>query len=298
VNYSFVDPAILPLVTERALELLGTPVEAVTLKNPLSPQQSAMRTSLHASLLPNLALNLRQGQESVRLYELGRIYLRDPEGGEGLLPVAAEPVHVAGLLWGRRFPRGWTAGDARNDFYDAKGAVEAMLAALGAPAPVAGQARLAPYHPRACAWVRVGETVLGTVGELHPRAARALDLPDGVFLFELDLEALVRVADVVPRLRSLNRFPAVLRDLAVVVSESTPAEEVRTVIREVGAPLVEEVLVFDVYTGKPLPAGRKNLAFALSYRASDRTLRDEEVQAAHARIVEEVNRRVGAELRT
>src|SRR5208282_736729 len=124
------------------------------------------------------------------------------------------------------------------------------------------------------------------------------ELPKGVQLFELDLQALVRVADVVPRLSPLNRFPAVLRDLAVVVPESEQAEDIRAVIQEVGGPLVEEVLVFDVYVGKPLPAGRKNLAFALRYRAPDRTLKDDEVQAAHARIVEEVNRRLGAELRT
>ncbi|HXX29269.1 MAG TPA: phenylalanine--tRNA ligase subunit beta [Myxococcaceae bacterium] len=297
LNYSFVDPALLPLVTVRPLQALGAPVEAVELKNPLSPQQSVMRTSLHASLLPNLAHNLRQGQESVRMYELGRVYFRDADGGQGLRPVAREPMQVGGLLWGRRLPRGWTSGDARNDFYDAKGAVETLLAALGAPAPVARPARMAPYHPRASATLSIGDTLLGTVGELHPRVTRALDLPEGVFLFELSLEALAQVAVIVPRLRPLNRFPAVLRDLAVVVLESTPAEEVRRVVAEVGAPLVEEVVIFDVYTGKPLPPGRKNLAFALRYRAADRTLRDEEVQAAHARIVEEVNRRVGAELR-
>jgi phenylalanyl-tRNA synthetase beta chain len=298
VNYSFVDPVLLPLVTERALELLGTPVEAVMLKNALSPQQSAMRTSLFASLLPNLAHNLRQGQEGVRLYEVGRVYLRDPEGGEGMRPVAREPVRVGGLLWGRRLPRGWTGGTETNDFYDAKGAVEGLLASVGVSGVTARPMLCVPYHPRACASLSVGRTVLGTVGELHPQVAKALDLPNGVYLFELELEALVQVADVVPRLRALNRFPAVLRDLAVVVPESKPAEDIRAVIQEVGGPLVEEVFVFDVYVGSPLPPGRKNLAFALRYRAPDRTLRDEEVQAAHAEIVEEVNRRLGAELRT
>ena len=298
VNYSFVDPALLPWVTERPLEALGTPVEAVSLKNPLSPQQSVMRTSLYASLLTNLAHNLRQGQETVRLYEMGRVYLRDPEGGVALRPVAKEPVRVSGLLWGRRLPRTWTSGEDTNDFFDAKGAVETVLQALGAPALTAQLVRRAPYHPRASASLVVADSLVGTVGELHPRVARALELPRGVQLFDLDFETLVRVANVVPRLRPLNRFPAVLRDLAVVVPESERAEDVRAVIQEVGGPLVEDVLVFDVYVGKPLPAGRKNLAFALRYRAPDRTLKDEEVQAAHNRIVEEVNRRLGAELRT
>lgn len=298
VNYSFVNPVLLEWLTERPLELLGSPVDAVTLKNALSPEQSAMRTSLYASLLPNLAHNLRQGQEGVRLYELGRVYLRDPDGGIGLRPVALEPLRVGGLLWGRRLPRGWTGGTEVNDFYDAKGAVQGLLLSLGAPVLSAKPVRRAPYHPRACALLSVGGTVLGTVGELHPQVAEALDLPKGVQLFELDVAALLQVSNVVPRLRALSRFPAVLRDLAVVVPEDKPAEDIRAVIQEVGRPLVEEVLVFDVYVGSPLPAGRKNLAFALRYRAPDRTLRDEEVQAAHARIVEEVNRRLGAELRT
>jgi len=297
LNYSFVDPELLPWVTPRALERLGQPVDAVALKNPLTPQQAAMRTTLLASLLPNVGSNLRQQPDSLRLYELGRAYLRDPQGGQGLRPVAQERLHLAGVLWGRREPRGWTSGDARNDFADARGAVEVVLAALGAGPAACRLARLAPFHPRATAEVRVGETVLGWVGELHPRVAGRLELPPGIFAFELEHAALERLAVLSPQFRPLPRFPAVLRDLAVVVPVATPAAEVEEVIREVGGPLVEEARVFDVYEGPPLPTGQKNLAFALRYRAADRTLRDDEVQAAHARIVEQVQQRLGGQLR-
>jgi phenylalanyl-tRNA synthetase beta chain len=297
LNYSFVDPELLPWVTPRALEKLGQPVDAVALKNPLTPQQAVMRTTLLASLLPNVASNLRHQPESLRLYELGRAYLRDPQGGRGLRPVAQERLHLGGVLWGRREPRGWTAGETRNDFADARGAVEVVVAALGADEVECRLARLAPFHPRATAEVRVGETVLGWVGELHPRVARRLELPAGVFAFELEYAALERLAVLSPQFRPLPRFPAVLRDLAVVVPVATPAAEVEEVIREVGGPLVEEARVFDVYEGPPLPTGQKNLAFALRYRAADRTLRDDEVQAAHARIVEQVQQRLGGQLR-
>jgi phenylalanyl-tRNA synthetase beta chain len=124
-----------------------------------------------------------------------------------------------------------------------------------------------------------------------------LDVPQGAFLFDLEVERLMRAAELRPRSCPLTRFPSVLRDIAVVVDAALSAEEVRKVILDAGQPLVEEARVFDVYTGKPIPEGRKNVAFALTYRAEDRTLTDAEVNDAHARIVAEVNRRLGGSLR-
>jgi phenylalanyl-tRNA synthetase beta chain len=297
VNYSFVDAELLPWVTPRALEKLGSPVGAVTLKNPLTPQQGVMRTTVLASLLSNVATNLRHQPESLRLYEIGRAYLRDPHGGKDLRPVSEERLHVAGVLWGRREARGWTSKDAPNDFADARGAVEAIVSALSAGELTCRLARVAPFHPRATAEARVGEVVLGWLGEVHPLVARHLGLPPGVFAFELEFAALERVARLSPQFQPLPRYPAVLRDLAVVVPVSMEAAEVRAVIREVGQPLVEDATLFDVYTGAPVPEGQKNLAFALTYRAPDRTLRDDEVQEAHRRIVDEVQRRLGGQLR-
>jgi phenylalanyl-tRNA synthetase beta chain len=297
VNYSFVDPDVLPWVTPRALEKLGTSVGAVTLKNPLTPQQAVMRTTLLASLLTNVASNLRHQPGSLRLYEIGRAYLRDPHGGKDLRPVAEERLHVGGVLWGRRDPRSWTSQDAQNDFADARGAVEAILSALSAGELSCRLARVAPFHPRATAEARVGDVVLGWIGEVHPQVAQHLELPPGVFAFELQFAALEQVAQLSPQFQPLPRYPAVLRDLAVVVPVTMEAAEVRAVIREVGQPLVEDAALFDVYTGPPLPEGQKNLAFALTYRSPERTLRDDEVQQAHTRIVDEVQRRLGGLLR-
>src|SRR5678815_2987235 len=256
-----------------------------------------MRTTLLASLLPNVAYNLRHQPESLRLYEIGRAYLRDPHGGKDLRPVAEERLHVAGVVWGRRDPRSWTAQDERMDFSDARGAVEAILSALSADELTCRVARVAPFHPRATAEARVGEVVLGWIGEVHPLVAEQLELPLGVFAFELEFGALEKVARLSPQFRPLPRYPAVLRDLAVVVPVAMEAAQVREVIREVGQPLVEDAALFDVYTGAPLPEGQKNLAFALTYRSVERTLRDDEVQEAHRRIVEEVQRRLGGQLR-
>jgi phenylalanyl-tRNA synthetase beta chain len=145
--------------------------------------------------------------------------------------------------------------------------------------------------------VKLGNVTLGTLGELHPKAARALDAPAGIFLFHLSFEALKRAATLVPVAKKLSDFPSVFRDLAVVVPVELASEKVRAVILEVGKPLVAEASVFDVYTGPQVGEGRKNLAYALTYAAADRTLTDAEVTQAHQKIVAEVTKRLGGELR-
>jgi phenylalanyl-tRNA synthetase beta chain len=290
VNYSFVSP--------RALEVLGGKEKPVALLNPLSVEQSVMRTSLLPGLLENLSRSVRHQVESVAVYETGRAYFQDPEGGQGQRPAAREVHRLAGLVWGQRGGRTWTQKDARMDFYDAKGALEAVLHALHVEGVRFVSAEAPAYHPRACARVELADgTVMGHVGELHPRVAKALDLPREVYVFEVDTTPLYGAARLVPAYQGLPRFPAVLRDLAVVVPLELQNEQVRRVILEVGAPLVEDALVFDVYTGKPIPEGRKNLAYAIRYRAPDRTLTDAEVNTAHQRIITEVNQRLGGALR-
>ncbi|MFP2923697.1 phenylalanine--tRNA ligase subunit beta [Pyxidicoccus sp. 3LG] len=290
VNYSFVAP--------KSLEVLGGKEQPVALLNPLSAEQSVMRTSLLPGLLENLSRSVRHQVESVAIYETGRAYFRDSEGGQGQRPATREVSRVGGLVWGLRGGRSWTQKDAKADFYDAKGAVEAVLGALRVDGVTFSPAEPPAYHPRACAQVKAADgTVLGHVGELHPRVVKALGLPEGVFAFELDTEPLYAAARLVPAYQPLPRFPAVLRDLAVVVPVELPNDEVRRVILEVGKPLVEEAQVFDVYTGKPIPEGQKNLAYALRYRSAERTLTDVEVSEAHQRIVEQVKQRLGAALR-
>jgi phenylalanyl-tRNA synthetase beta chain len=263
----------------------------IALKNPISADLSVMRTSLVPSLLRNVAHNLRQRIADVRLYELASIYHPHPNPKE--MP-SAESVEVAGVIAGRRSPLGWAAGSDAADFYDAKAAVGGVLEALGIAArwEAGGEGWT---HPRHSAKVLAGEDVLGVVGELHPRVAAAFELPRGVLGFRLSLDALLRVARLVPRHRPIPRLPAVLRDLAVVVDDAATAASVEALVRE--EPLVESVTLFDVYRGAPLPAGKKNLAFAIAYRAADRTLTDAEADAAHGRIVKRLAEKLGAELR-
>jgi phenylalanyl-tRNA synthetase beta chain len=292
VNFSFVAARELEPFAQHVVTGDGSGrALGIALKNPISADLSVMRTSLVPSLLRNTAHNRRQRSEDLRLYEIASVYHthHDPKDRP-----SSESVEIAGVLAGRRNPAGWAvAGDA-VDLYDAKAAVAGVLDALGVAArwEAPGGTWL---HPRNSARVLAGEDVLGEMGELHPRVAAAFELPRGVHAFRLSLGALLRAARLVPQHRALPRFPAVLRDLAVVLRDEAPAAAVEALVRE--EPLVASVTLFDVYRGAPLPAGRKNLAFAIAYRATDRTLTDAAADAAHARIVQRLREQLGAELR-
>ena len=287
VSYAFVPP--------QDLEAFEPGVKPVALKNPISAEMAVMRTSVVPSLLRAAAHNRRQGRDAARLYEVATCFRprtvahRDP-------PALERPV-VAAVMTGRRSPLSWAAGGESADFHDLKGVVEVVLEPLGVEATFEQAGRTVSWlHPRAAALVRSGTgAMLGVLGEVHPRVVQAFDLPRGVLAFELDAEALLAAARLVPQYHPIPRLPAVLRDLAVVVDEPVASSAVTAVVRE--EPLVEEVTLFDVYRGAPLPTGKKSLALAIRYRAPDRTLTDAEADAAHARIVERLASAVGASLR-
>jgi len=294
VNFSFVADR------DHAPFMAGAgphPPPGIRLRNPISADLAVMRVGLVPSLLRNAALNRSRRVEDLRLYEIARAYyprIAGAGGPEGDAP-ASEELHVAGVMLGRRSPAGWAVGGEAVDFHDAKAALEGVLAALG----VEGARFEAPghgwLHPRHSAVIDHAGTVLGLVGEIHPRVAEAFELPRGVLAFELVGETLLRAAALVPRYRPIPRFPAVLRDLAVVVADAVQAEALLASVRE--DPLVEAATLFDVYRGAPIPEGRKNLALAIRYRAPDRTLTDAEADAAHGRIVARLSAVFGAELR-
>lgn len=278
--------------------------DPIALRNPIAADLSVMRPSLLPNLLRNAAHNLRHGAASLRLYEMGRAYLRrsgPPEAPErsARFRIADEPRRVALVAFGRRDRPGWTESkDGAFDFYDLKGAVEQLFEAANLKALDFEHTSASHLHPRSATRVRSDELILGTFGELHPVVADELELPRGVFVAELELEALLGLADVTPRYHGVPRFPASLRDLAVVVDERVAVARVKEEIATADPDgLVESVTLFDVYQGAPLPPGRKNLAWSLSYRAKDRTLTDDEVNRVHDAIVKRLVSALGAELR-
>ena len=295
VNFSFVAPRDLASLAGGGAE----PPPGIALRNPISAELAVMRTSLVPSLLHNIGYNLRQRVEDVRLYELASSYHRTPPGFPED-PPAREDLRLAAAAVGRRSPRGWSVPAEPFDLFDLKGTVEGLLEALGTSGVGWAPGRQPWLHPGSSFTLETssaagGSEVLGAGGEIHPRLAQAFGLPRGVMALELSFSGLCRAARLVPAHRPVPRYPAVLRDLAVVVDESVPAERVLGGVRAEG--LVEQVVLFDVYRGAPLPAGKKNLAMAIHYRAEGRTLTDDEADAAHARIVQRLAAD-GAQLRT
>jgi phenylalanyl-tRNA synthetase beta chain len=299
VEYAFVSPA--------DLQKIRPDVPPIAIRNPLVQDQAAMRTTLLAGLLRSTARNLRFGVDTVRLYELSRVYLpltAPPEGriGSAGYEIDREPRRLGLVAVGPR-GRTWTGGRDALDFYDVKGAIEDVLEGLGLNPRQSGTFVRSEatrwLHPRSATSLHIGGREAGAFGELHPSVAEAFDLPRGVLAGELDAEILLSEASLIPPYHGVPKFPASLRDVAIVVDERVTASEVVAEVRRAdSAGLVEEVTVFDVYRGKPLPEGKKNLAFSLRFRSSERTLTDEEVNTLHAGIVERLHKSFGAELRT
>jgi phenylalanyl-tRNA synthetase beta chain len=284
IHFAFLSP--------RDLERARAPREVVAITNPISEERSVMRTSLLPGLLASLARSQRRQARRALLFELGRTYHPSGEGR----PV--ERLMLAILLAGPR--EGWVGDQAPFDFYDGKGAVEQILRAIGLEAEFARPAQPPAWlHPRRAALLRVAERSVGALGEVHPDVAEAFEVVGRPVYGELDVDALVALAADrgPPQAQPLPRFPAVFRDLAVVVPELTTAAEVAAVVRE-AASLVEEVAIFDVYRGKPVPEGRKSLAFRIAYRDPEATLTDARVEELHAAVVRAIGERFGGVLRT
>jgi phenylalanyl-tRNA synthetase beta chain len=274
--------------------------EVITLANPLSEERSVMRTSLLPGLLAAASRSERHQSARVRLFELARVYAPAKPEGEHAVPVR-ESARLAVLLSG---PRDAQLGEpGAVDFYDGKGALEVVLGTLGLSLTTqrdAGLAADAPaLHPRASARVLVDGEPVGVLGELHPDVQDAHGLTARPVYAELDVDALVRLAQArgPSAVLELPKFPKVQRDLAVIVAESVEAAQVADVIVRAASGLAEDVTVFDVYRGKPIAEGQKSLAFRISYRDREATLTDARVDATHAAVLAAAESSFGARLR-
>ncbi|TMB37889.1 MAG: phenylalanine--tRNA ligase subunit beta [Deltaproteobacteria bacterium] len=292
LNYSFLAEKDLAAVSAQ---------RAIRLANPLTTEQGAMRTTLLAGLLRNVAYNLARGVPDVKLYELGRVYLPERDArhpsGELAWPVH-EPRRLGVVLSGARRAKSWNGGGDAADFYDLKGVVEDVLEAMGIADSRYQLAAHRALHPASASALLVAGQAAGHLGQVHPAVAAHFEVPAGTYLAELDWEALLERSLALKQLRGVPRFPAVARDLAFVVDANVPAEKLLGEIRAAdGGKLLERVTLFDVYRGAPVPEGRKSVAFGLSLRAPDRTLTDAEADALCTAIRDRLKARLGAEIR-
>lgn len=270
-----------------------SPADYVRLSNPLTTEREYMRRTLMVSLLETVRDNLRY-TERVAIFEVGRVYL--PEPGEQL---PKEPRRLGMVMTGPRDERSWlTEEESYVDFYDLKGVAETLLGRLGLSNASFTPVEHPTFRPLGSAVLRLGEADIGALGEVHPEVRDSFDLPaQPVALLEFDLEALLAEVAPVQYHRPISRFPAISQDMSLVVDEDLPARQVAELIRRAGGRLLEEATLFDVYRGEPVPAGKKSLAYSLTYRHGERTLTDKEVAKLHARIAKRLGREIGAELR-
>ena len=267
------------------------PLELMPLRvaNPMTADQEYLRPNLRVNLLTALSTNRRHEDSSIRLFELGKVYLPRPKD----LP--NEPEVVCGILSGPRLEKSWHDGDELIDFFDAKGVVEGLLNQLGVEASfeVGSDESL---HPGKQATIVIAGNRLGVVGELHPKVLEAFEISGTACLLEINLTALLPFTIGHKMFQPISRFPAIDRDIALVVDAQITHQQALDIIRSF--PLVNQVTIFDVYSGEQVPPGKKSLAYRITFQSPAHTLTDEEVNRVQQQIIDKLSQELGATLRT
>ena len=269
------------------------PPVAISVLNPLTQEHAEMRHSLLPGLIDNLRLNLSHKVRSSHTFHIGKVFSLAADNE------TIERQCVAGLMYGPRPYHGLRrAEELPYDFLQCKGLVEAVLGCFRLRASVLWLPVNTDFlHPGQSAKLFWGDVSLGYAGALHPEVADRLELPL-LFAFELDFEKLLEYAPRQIIVRALPRFPAVERDVALVVDRDFAAQQVIGWVQNLGEALIESIDIFDEYTGAPVPDGKKSLAYKVSYRAEDRTLTDAEINDLHQKLVERLGETFGAERRS
>lgn len=281
ITYSFIDP--------KLFELFNPGTQPLLLANPISADMAAMRSSLWPGLIKALQHNLNRQQARVRLFESGLRFVGQLEG------LQQEPM-LAGVVCGTRLPEGWAHSRDNVDFYDVKADVEALLASAGAADNftfVAGEH--AALHPGQTARIEREGRLVGFFGAIHPELAKALDIDQPVFMFELVLSEITH--GLMPKFQELSKFPEVRRDLALLVDRDVPAQDLLGAIREAAGEWLTDLKLFDVYHGKGIDPHRKSLAVGLTWQHPSRTLNDDEVSTTTQNILTSLETRFNATLR-
>ncbi|KUP05762.1 phenylalanyl-tRNA synthase subunit beta [Bacillus coahuilensis p1.1.43] len=266
--------------------------EPVKLLMPMSEERSNLRLSIVPQLLEAASYNVARKNDSVALYEVGSVFIKD-ETEE--LPFEVE--HIAGVLTGLWTNHPWQGEKKEVDFFVAKGILEALFTKLGvAPYIDYQKVNIEGMHPGRTAEILLNEEIIGFVGQIHPDVQKNLDLKD-TYVFELNAGTLFGEDKEPVKYTTIPRYPSITRDIALVVSNEVSAGEIKSVINAAGGKLLKEVNVFDLYEGEHMEEGKKSVAFSLTYVDPERTLTDEEVVKAHTKVLDAVKDKVGAELR-
>jgi phenylalanyl-tRNA synthetase beta chain len=281
ITYSFIDSESDKLLSGIESELI--------LSNPISSEMSVMRASLWPGMITVAASNIARQQNRIRLFEIGKSF-------HGTLANHDEVERIAGLVIGPVLPEQWGSKSQAVDFFDIKSDVAALLSLTGDSGHYEYVSATHPaLQPGQSAQVIREGTVIGVIGKMHPRLAKHFDLKRDVFLFELD--AATALASAAPEAVSVSKFPAIRRDISVVVDEKISADDLVKVIAAVAPDLIQGVRIFDIYRGPGIEAGLKSVALGLILQETSRTLTDEDADSAMTAVVQELKHKFAAELR-
>jgi phenylalanyl-tRNA synthetase beta chain len=290
INYSFTSPASLDLI---GLASDDPRRQFLRILNPLAEDSSVMRTSLIPGLLETARYNLSRKNSNLKFFELRKVFF--PQEGERL---PREVKYLAGFAIGMERDLHWAFPPRPVDFYGIKGCIEDFFEALQIKGIKFSRVDDIPYlHPGKASKVSSGEEVFGFLGEVHPQVLGHYEIHGKAYLFEIDFEQMVRHAKERETFRQLQKFPAIYRDLSVVVDDTFEVGRLREAIWDLKHPFIDEVNLFDVYRGAPIPEGKKGISYRIRYQANDRTLTDEEVNHIHEKVISLLKEVFHAELR-
>jgi phenylalanyl-tRNA synthetase beta chain len=266
----------------------------ISLLNPISEEQSVMRTTLVPGILEAGQRNIARQQNHLRLFEIGKVFLPQSDAS---LPLEKEML--VGLWTGRRAKAAWHTREATCDFFDIKGVVQGLALALGLSA-----LSFSAMPDAQCCYTRAGRTaqvfhggrMLGIVGEVDVEVVNTYSLKQPAFIFELDLETIGRLATDSKQMTPIPRFPSTARDITVIVDQTIESGCLLDAVAQFGEKLVEDIYLFDVFSGDPIPAGKKSVSFRVVYRSAERTLEDETVNAIHHHLTHRLITEFGAAL--
>lgn len=291
LSYSFISPDSADILkAEEGSELRSF----VRLLNPLTIDQSVMRTSLVPGLLGAVKTNVAHGELDLRLFEWGDVFI-DREGEE--LP--AEKSGLAAVLTGLSQPKTWYSQERKIDFFDAKGALEALFKGLLLNDVQFKRGQTPPYYDgEVAAVVEISGSVAGYVGQVASDVLKGYDIKEGnTFIFELDMELLLEGILRVPSFESFSRFPAVYRDISLVMKKEIESGVIRGIIEEEGGELAESIELYDVFEGGKIHPSERALTFRICYRSKEGTLDGKEINRLHERIIERIQKKTGGRLR-
>jgi phenylalanyl-tRNA synthetase beta chain len=269
----------------------------VVLSNPLFVEYSALRTELLTGLIAAFQYNLEQGNGALNAFEIGRVFWREEEG-------LNETDMLAGIMGGDPTQGRWVRSGREQpmSWFEAKGNLESVFARLGLPVEFQPDRRSAILHPGRTASLWIRGVRLGTFGQLHPQLRQERDLPDELYVFELDLDVILDQMDqeenVTPPFQPYSTYPASDRDLAFFAPVQVSVSDIERSVRKAAGALLESVELFDEYRGENVPDGKRSLAFRLTYRAGDRTLTDEDVEPVHQKVREALEEKFQVSLRS